>query len=321
MGVNLKLEIFRISLKEIGGSKSDLKLFKELFEKIDSNKAEAYNKFVAQTINHFDNAFILNASEDKGISTSEGNNFKIGFEKNVINGEFKGGPTGIEQEILKTNNNKEKIGSMSHDDIATMPFYFKLWTPFDHNTGVLMIQSYSNTTVSSLVKTHITKIFNTFGYSLIITPEIPNSLVDKYKNDSKVYKVAYVKERLTKSKRKLLNPIFTDFENLSIRIEVSGFKKDVNDFWSKFSEPKKKIGSNLKDFDIKEEEDYEVYAYYIDSEGHKSYATLNRQDIKPTVFLPSAIKKSEKQTFDFELIINHTDSILEEIKKKIGYTK
>ncbi|MDR2084886.1 MAG: hypothetical protein LBP67_07820 [Bacteroidales bacterium] len=320
MSVNLKLEIFRVSLKKKGGRNDTLFDFKVLFNEIDKNKKKAYEKFVEGFINYFNNEFKMNADGNKGMTSSSTTRYKIDFYSNVINGEIFGGPTDMQQSIYKKNNSKKKTGNLEKDDIATLPFFFKFWTPYDHNTGVLMVQSYSNHTITELVKIHLTKYINTFGYSIIITPYIPESIAEKYKEHSNVYKITYVKERLTKDKRKLLNPLFTDFDNLKIKIEVSGFKESVNDFWDKFRKSGKTLGSNLEDFDIKEEDDYEVIAHYVDENGHKTHTSMAKNlKINPTNFLPEILKQSVSNHFDFDKIRKHTNSILNDIKIAINY--
>lgn len=321
MASNLKLEIFRISLKKKNCSNTALYNYKVLFDTIDKDKKIAYEGFVQGFITYFDGEFKMNADGNKGISSSNNNRYDIGFARNVINGEVYGGPTDMEQSIYKRNNAKKKTGKLENDDIATLPFFFKIWTPYDYNTGILMVQSYSNETITLLIKTHLTKYIQTFGYSLIITPYISEEIAEAYKKRSNVYKVTYVKERLNQDKRKLLNPLFAEFDNLKIKIEVSGFKKSISDFWSAFTK-NNPIGSNLSDFDMTEVDDYEVVAHYEDEEGHKSSTTVAKNyEIKPTIFLPDSLKISGSHYYDFDKMVKHTQAILKTIKQAIKYSK
>jgi hypothetical protein len=321
MATNLKLEVFRISLKKKNASKLALYNFKELFDCIDKDKKKAYEGFVQGFINYFNNEFKMNRDENKGISASSDNQYQMAFESNVINGEVYGGPTDMEQTIYKRKDAKKKTGNLSHDDIVTVPFFFKVWTPYDHNTGVLMVQSYSNETITVLVKQHLTKYIQDFGYSLIITPHISKAMAEKYEEQSNVYKVTYVKETISKDKRKLLNPLFTDFDHLKIKIEVTGFKKSVKDFKSKFFNGENKtLGSNLEDFDIREQDDYEVIAHYKDEQGHESHTSHAKNLISnPTIFLPETLKQKDKHYYDFAKIVTHSNGILNDIKKEINY--
>lgn len=322
MATNLKLEVFRISLKKKNASKLALYDFKELFDCISKDKKEAYTGFVKGFIEYFNNEFKMNRDENKGISTSSDNKYKFALTSNTINGEVYGGPTDMEQTIYKRKNSKKHTGKLAHDDIVTVPFFFKVWTPYDHNTGILMVQSYSNETITLLVKHHLNKFIQTFGYSLIITPHISKAAAKKWEEKSHVYQVTYVKERLTKGKRKLLNPLFTEFDNLKVRIVVSGFRKSIDDFKAAFNKDGKNIGSNLEDFDIREQDDYEVIAHYMDEEGHTSQTCAAKNMISnPTTFLPETLKQNGGNYYDFDKIATHTNGMLTDIKKEIGYKK
>lgn len=319
MASNLKLEVFRISLKKKHTSDKDLCCFKDLFDVINTKKGKAYRQFIQDFIKYFDGEFRLNADKNKGISSSNSRNFKPDTNSNVINGEVYGGPTDMEQTIYKRNNAKQHTGLLKTDDITTLPFFFKLWTPYDHTTGVLMVQSYSNETITKLLQHHLQKFIHQYGYSLIFTPFVPKKVLDHYKGNANVYKVTYIKEGLTRGKRKLINPIFAEFEDIKIRIEISGFKKSIHDFWDEFNSALP-ISSNLEDFEIKEQNDYDVVASYIDANGHRASTGVKKDlEFNPTIFLPDDLKIGSSNLYDFEKITKHTDSILEDIKKDINY--
>jgi len=324
MAYNLKLTIFRISLKKKGGSNEELLDFSDFFKTayLKTDKKEAYEEFIKDYVSSFNKKFKLNRDKTKGIAATDLHNFSSRSEKNVIDGEVIGGQTGILQELFKQTDAIATTGSVEIDDVSTLPYYIKLWTPLDHNTGVLMVQSYSNLSVTDLIRIHLSQIFQKYEFSLLFTQHVPNAVKEHFKEDSSVYKIAFVKESLSKGKRKLLNPLFAEFDNLKIKIEVSGFKKSVNEFWDEFLGDEKIISSNLEDFDIKENEDFKTVAYYTDSEGHKSNTSIDKEfEIKPTIFLDNNLKKKGTDFFDFDKIKKHTDSILDDIKKEIKYIK
>lgn len=324
MKFNLKLEIFRISLKKKGGSNKDLIDFKDFFESAFSkeNKEDAYKEFIKNYIASFKNEFQLNKDKTKGISAETNHNFVFRSKGNVIDGDVIGGITGIQQGIFNQKDSKISKGFIGEDDVSTLPYYMKLWTPLNHDTGVLMVQSYTGLTVTDMIKVHVSRFFRGYGYSLIITSFVPQKIKERFKKRSHVYKMAIVKEKLRQDKRKLINPIFTKFQNLKIRIEISGFTEPVEDFWSQLFGTKKIIESNLEDFDILENDDYETIAYYKDDIGRKSHTSIKKQfDIKPTIFLDDNLKQPNSDYFDFEKIKEHTDFILKSIKEEIGYLK
>jgi len=322
MAYNLKLDIFRISLKKKGGSNDELLDFREFFNQAytEKDKDTAYKEFVKDYIKSFNEKFTLNKDQTKAISAKSAHDFTSRSIKNVIDGQVLGGQTGIPQELFKQSDALAPTGNVEVDEVTTLPYYIKLWTPIDHNTGVLMVQSYSNLTVTDLIKIHLSHLFHDFSFSLIFTPYVPESVKEHFKSESSVYKIAFVKESLRKDKRKLLNPLFTEFDNLTLRIEVSGFKTDVKNFWDELTKSNKIIHSNLEDFDIKENDDFQTIAYYRDADGHQSHTSIKKDfDINPTIFLDDSLKMIGSEFFDFEKIKKHTDGILEEIKKEIKY--
>ena len=323
MAVNLKLEIFRIALKKKGGRNSDLKNFKEFFDLLNVDKPTAYNAFIEKFLGFFGSEFTSNSDGTKGISANSSNQYDAKPSANVINGELFGGTLGNEHTVYGSKDSNRVKGKIGPDEIAALPFFFKLWTPSDYTTGVLMIQSYSGYSMSKLIKNAITKFFNKEEYSLLITPFIPEVIREEYLKKSMVHSVTILKDSLTTDKRRLLNPMFTEFEDLRVAITISGFKEDVATFWPKFMRRNKNnsiIGSNLEDFDIKEEQDYELKAHYIDEEGHKANISMSKdKKVAPTIFLPEALKKRDSNHFDSTKIRKHTDYILKEIQKEINY--
>jgi hypothetical protein len=59
--------------------------------------------------------------------------------------------TGIEQEVYKTSSSEERQDTITEDEVTALPYYFKIWMPYDSNVGVVMVQSYTETGVVSLV--------------------------------------------------------------------------------------------------------------------------------------------------------------------------
>ena len=144
--------------------------------------------------------------------------------------------------------------------------------------------------------------------------------------NSKVYELAIINNKISRGKRRLLNPIFAKFDKLKIEIRITGFEEDVNNFWDIFKKKKKKnknknnklIGANL---DIDEKDGCEIKAYYKDKQGHR--ANVNMRDltkVSPTIFLPDEMKE-ENNHFNFFKIKEYTDGMLKQIKDEINYNR
>ena len=323
MAQNLKLEIFKIAIKKRNSRSKDFLNFKDLFESIGDKKEEAYLQFISDYRNLFNGKFKSDGKGMKNISTTRQNNFTPRSIQNIIDGEVFGGNIGSLQTIYNQDNAVEEIGRVELDQIASLPFFIKLWTPLDHNSGILMIQSYSDYTVSDLIKTTLRKFITDYGFTLIFSPFTPQEIKEEYLKKSHVYEMKIINDNISRGKRKLINPIFADEENLKITVTVSGFKHDVEDFWNKIKGggAKKLIGANLEDLDISEQNGYELKAYYKDENGYLANVGMrNTLDITPTIFLPDEIKSDETHHFDYEKIKKFTDGILSKIKQEIGYT-
>ncbi|MRJ09267.1 hypothetical protein EDL99_10405 [Ornithobacterium rhinotracheale] len=236
--------------------------------------------------------------------------------------EILGGAIGNVQTIYNQDNSDKEVGKITMEQVASLPFYIKLWTPYDYDAGVLMIQSYTNYSVTSLVKNELKKFFREKGVTLSFSNFIPKKIKEDYLNKSNVYEMRIIKDYLSEGKRELLNPLFSEYENLKIEIKITGFNTKINTFWEKIFKGRSKnklIGSDLKDLEIDDENNYEIKAYYKDEEGHRAHVGIkNVYDIKPTIFLPDEIKE-ENNHFDFNKIIQHTDSILNQIQIEINY--
>lgn len=322
MAQNLKLEIFRIAIKKRFSKSEEFLNFSDLFDSIGEDKEKAYLQFIADYRRLFDGKFKADGKGTKGISTPAKTQFSPRSTQNIIDGEVLGGHIGSVQTIYNQDDSESEVGKIEFNQIASLPFFIKIWTPFDHNAGVLMIQSYSDYTVSDLIKITLRQFFADYGFTLTFFPYTPEVIKNEYLKKSHVYEMKIINDKVSRGKRKLLNPIFADFPNLKIEVKVSGFKSDVTEFWNALKGKKKHklIGANLEDLDISEENGYEIKAYYKDEEGHRANVGLrNTFDIAPTIFLPEQIKKDETHHFDFEKIKKFTDGILNQIKLEIGY--
>ena len=186
-----------------------------------------------------------------------------------------------------------------------------------------MIQSYTTSNISDLVKAHFTKFVQKNQFRLVSTAFYPKEFMEKRNAKSNVVSVTYVKDKLNKGSLRLLNPIFAEFDELKIKVEVTGFKKAVNDFWQVFNKNGCKLGADIDQLEIKKDDDLTVMAKYVDEEGHETTMNIDQKRIRNFAYylLPEKVMLKDKNTYDFMEITKHTDSILETIKEEIGYTK
>ena len=326
MATKLRLEIHRITLQRLvvkGKGKSwencNFSELIDIFDKKDKQKALAslWTNFVQQ----FGDKFSVNSDGDKAITVTANCQHTVSPRKNVINGEVYGGPTNREQSIYKQTDAKKSINKVAHDDVVSSNFYIKMWLPYDYTTGVLMIQSYTTSNISELVKVHFIKFVQKYQFRVVPTSFYPKEFMEKRNAKSNVVSVTYVKDKLNKGSLRLLNPIFAEFDELKVKVEVTGFRKSVNDFWQIFNKNGRKLGADIDQLEIKKDDDLTVMAKYVDEEGRETTMNLDQERIRNFAYylLPEEVMLAGKNTYDFVEISKHTDAILDTIKKEMRY--
>lgn len=232
-----------------------------------------------------------------------------------------GGLTGVEQDVYNSSSSESIGKSISDEEVSTLPYYFKLWMPYDSNCGILMVQSYTEVGVVSLIEQKIKSFIRGYDYSITTTKHVPKEYKEKFKKKSIVQNLTLSKTKLSESARGALNQLFASFEGLKVDIKISGFNVPIDEFWEKVNK-NKPIDADLSSFEMEtEENDYDVIATYKDESGHQSQARLsNDLDILPNIILPETLKEQGKQYPNYAEIQKHTQAILDKIKVETGYT-
>lgn len=326
MGHQLKLDIYCFSIKVRGERDAEHRIFgdffRENYSKEDENSLQIEKKtlikrFIGGFIDSFHEQFVINREETKGIATDF---LKPYPSKNIIDGMINGGLTGIDQNVFDRAKPKQREDVIEKEKITALPYYFKIWTPFDGTVGVLMIQSYTDMGVNSLIFEQLARYFTSKNHTIEKYKHVPEVYKEKFKKESVIYKVSLIKQGLSDEARKSLNPVFTKKENLKIRIDITGFEESPERFWRKFRK-NKIINSDLTALEMDDDDDFETIATYRDEYGHQSSARVSKeQDILPTYFLSNSLKMEGVEYPDYELIRKHTNSILKDVKKDINYT-
>lgn len=327
MATKLRLEIHRITLQKKIDGKSGTSFencnFSELLKQFDKDKAKALPLLWARFVESFQNEFHINKDGDRAITATDDCKHSIDSKKNTINGEVNGGPTNREQVIYKRKDSKKSTGKVADDDVVTSRFFVKFWLPVDYTSGAMMIQSYTNSNISELLRVYFIKFVQSKGFKLEITSCYPKSFMDERNKHSDVVSVTYVKDKLSKDSRRLINPLFADFENLKVKIVITGFRKSVSDFWETFSNNGRLLNTDIDPLELKANEENMVVAKYEDEEGRCTTMNIDQNRLRNFAYyiLPEEIMIDGKNTYDFEKISNHTNSILSTIQKEIGYIK
>ena len=328
MATKLRLEIHRITLQRLvvsdKGKTWENCNFSELIDILDKkDKQKALAKVWAKFVEQFGDQFIINNEGDKAVTATSQCQHTVSPIENMINGEVYGGTTNREQLIYKRKNAKASTKSVATDDVVSSNFFIKLWLPYDYTSGVLMIQSYTTSNISDLVKVHFAKFVQKYQFRLAATSYYPKAFMEQRNKQSSVVSVTYLKDKISKDSRRLINPLFADFDDLKIRIEITGFRKSVDDFWQIFKRDGRTLGTDIDPLEIKKDDDISVVAKYVDQEGRETTMNIDQERLRNFAYyiLPEDVMVSGKNTYDFDKISEHTDSILETIKDEIGYYK
>lgn len=324
MAHTLKLNVYCFSIRDKRAK--DHIPFKEFLNKhfilegeikYTVNKDELYRRFTQSFIDTFGNKFVKNYEETKACGV---NSYNIVFHKNQIDGMINGGLTGIEQDIYDPSNSSLVENTIDKEKVSALPYYYKIWLPFDSSLGVLMIQSYTEMGVTSLFLNKFKEFFKLKEYSFDYERHVPEEYKERFVNKSTIKEIALLKTKLSKKARAELNSLFTDFEGLKIKITITGFKLGVDSF-KEGLEKGRFVHSDLSSLEIGDESNYETIATYEDVSGRQSQAHVSKNlDIFPTIVLSEKLKVAGKEFPDYLKIQNHTDSILEKIKVELEYS-
>ncbi len=327
MAIKLRLEIHRITLlkqvQDRKGKTYEQCSFSELLARFDADKQKAFPLLWTRFVEYFQNEFQLNKEGDKAITAKEDSKHSFSSTKNTISGEVSGGPTNREQIIFKRKNATKSTGKVDDDDVVSSDFFIKLWFPMERISGVLMIQSYSNSNISDLVRLHFTKFVQQYGFKLATTSYFPKAFLEEKNKNSNVVSVTYVKDKLSEDSRRLINPMFAEFDNLKVKIVVTGFRKSVDEFWQGFTQSGRTLNTDIDALEFKADEDNKVVTIYKDEEGHETTMNIDKQRLRDFAYytLPESVLQKGKNTYDFEAIRKHTDELLDKIKDEIKNPK
>lgn len=317
-GYTLKLSIYELTINRVGERNSEI-TYKNALETIseENEKEKMFSQFSAKFEKSFDSKFVLNYEGTKAIAIKSLNVIPT---KNIIDGMLVGGLTGIEQDVYKTDSSTNTDKFILDNEVAALPYYFKLWMPLDSKVGILMVQSYTEAGVVMLIKDKIEHFFRQQNYAFIDNKFVPKEYKDNFKKFSTVNKLILTKTQMSQQARGALNTLFAAFEELKVEIRVSGFNVNIDEFWQKMNKDKP-LNANLSEFEMQNTGDYNVIATYQDVNGRQAQACLTKNfDILPNIILSNEIKEEGKEYPNYEKIREHTDAILEEVKKEIGYT-
>lgn len=327
MSHQLKLDIYAFSIKPRNEKDAQFQQFNEFFrasflqdgeDPFGIAKKEFYRRFIGSYFDFFHDEFALNQKETKGIYTED---LRPHPSSSYLDGIIMGGLTGIKQSIFKRKKPKKSVGDIGPDNVTTLPYYIKVWTPFDGTVGVIMIQGYTDAGISSLAIDHIRKFFASNDWTMERHKHVPEEYKEKFKKRSTIKTIKFLKQSLGSKTRTSFNPAFTSEDGMKVELKLSNLSLSPSKLYQFFTKNKKIIHADLSALEMVKEDDFETIAVYTDEYGRQSTASIEKDfNILPTYYLTSAVKAEGSEFPDYEKIRKHTDAILKTVSTEIGYS-
>ncbi|UCS94858.1 hypothetical protein KZP23_07565 [Echinicola marina] len=323
-GHKLKLNSYSIRLKKYRKKDVGDVLFEEYFDTFRTESDDStvnynilFRRFFDGFVKSFNSEYLEDKDKTKAFTISDSvNHSPSNF---IIDGFFEGGLTGIEQYV----ENKKRRGEkkpIKKDDVSSLPFYFLFWFPRDTNYGVVMIQSYNNSTINSLIKTHLRRYFNiskfTFDEDMCITKKDK----DDFFNQSKVQELSFLNIMET-TKDGEFSTLLGGHKKYKVEVRIKNIDENSNVFFRKYKDLKKSV-NDLFDLSIEDSkviERHEAKAYYK-TETSSSHAVISdHKNFIPSMVLDESLKKEDSQIPDLDKIRAYCRTYLKQLQVENKY--
>lgn len=321
----IKLDCFNFKIKK--ELQKEQISFSEFFQTFNSSTSKLtlqnqYNAFYADLLNYFGSEFRINDSETKGITISSEDKYKIESELNFVSGILSGGDTGIGKKIHERNN-PINGSPVDHFKIHSIPHFFQIWMPLDLNFCIVIIQSYTGESLSSMFLNQLENYFKSKG---IVTYNrqkfLPIKLINDFKNNAVVKSVKVKSSVISRPTRQALNPVLIEKEKLHVELTFKGFGKDST--WNQLkdwltSENQGFLGIKLSEINLDTPVDRIVEYTY---RGRTTSGKLtNDYQIIPSLVISDEIKLNKDFHPEFNSIHSYVSKFMNDLIIESGYTK
>ena len=229
-----------------------------------------------------------------------------------IDGVIKGGKYGIIRELANTAD-KTKENTPIYQEHAVLDWYYLLiYTPLNSGIGFLLIQSYTEESVTNSIKNFITDFFSNenHGYEIKIEPELSKKFIKEYMKSSKICQLGFTSQKETSDSLKNAQQTDEEIYDVEIKITPSSKASSISEFIKQFQERHNKFPLSG------------VRVHLQDDNRRDAIFDPNKRilDIDPTIYLDLEREKitcDEKTGMpDFEKIQSYCRTVLKEIKQK-----
>ena len=198
MSHNPKLNVYILTLNSKNES---ITTFRNLFQFKYADKEitddELFNLYYDDFINKIGKDEFKKYESSKkvlGIFDDVPGNYSVSFDskKCIIDGILDGGKFGIRRESANIHNKKDKQ-IISEGSAVLDKYYFCLCTPLNDKFGFLLIQSYTEETIQSVLKKFLRNFFLIDDKTNMITFDsyVPIEFIEKFKKEAKISAFSY----------------------------------------------------------------------------------------------------------------------------------
>jgi len=230
MARNPKLDVFRLTLKPFKGREASFRDFiQQKLIAVEGIMDMSDRDLLSRLFENFRDAidgsdFIKNISKLK-VFTAYNSRDKINStialhsDKLVIEGTFKGGKFGNARTQAPIDD-KSKSGEIPSYVAILDDYYFFLHTPLDSDTGVLMLQSYTEETIRDVFIPFISPYFSCSNsyFNIIVEPFVPKEYKEKFANEARLRAFSFTGKQTIGKKHS--DTIVTEQEEFIISIKV-----------------------------------------------------------------------------------------------------
>lgn len=282
---------------------------------VNPNKSKM-SAFLQEIVKTFDTSFMLNSDCSKAICFKNVGDFCISEDSNTISGIFLGGNTGQQYDVYDNEDSSTATHVVKPTEVASLPFFFKIWFPKEFNTGVLVVHRYSTNSCFSLFKKRLCELFSTFGYKLNTQKFVPKDKIDEFRDNCNIFKIGISwKKGLDNS----LKPQVDLLKGNTFSSAITGISLPASRLITDLAYQRKVTSEVSTIYPEYDESLHNLTFYYVDSKGQKASSTIDALEcLLPSISLGATCVKSDN-TPNWDEIKKVADVYIELIKKDLKY--
>jgi hypothetical protein len=197
MARTLKLDCITLSVTKKGDDSPCS--FDEFFSYTFKGKTihRPFRDFFITYVESFNGKFLASAGVSKAINLAT-SSVQWNNGKRTISGFVEGGNTGVTGDVKESDNASVTLFSFKPGQVSAEPFYFLLWMPKDYDKGILLVQGYTNSSVSDVFKQTLLEFFRLQcpSYVLRTGTYVDKASIDRFMDEAKINSVTFRRTRL-----------------------------------------------------------------------------------------------------------------------------